>query len=409
MVELVETTRSSAVEPVDTTPLFGGRACRDHATHSAGEPSRPRRSSVVELVETTTGRAAGDSDGPRGRRGTSGSGRNRGPEKSSKIVPRGLWRTPFSGADCRWSMLELGHDQEHRRPRHRRRGARVRAGRSAAAEAAEANKLQAAVTWAGMHSVDSWIRRPPCGTTARLASRSPDPAPPGRGSLGHRFAPAIGMPTEAGKAYLGEAVETPVPPERSPGRSRVTCPRRLRRGARETMPRPWRPPPTPTSTIAYVADSSAAPSSTGPSRRLSAGSCPRRLMAAAARPPPAGASPSTPGSLAAGHQHRLRELDLADALDLDAAVTAGAQACKDLGSTDTLAAPRGRGRGPRPASAHPRPQHRRRGPTADGDATPTDAAPGDRGATSADNRERRRRRARCLRLGPGPGACCVRW
>ena len=30
------------------------------------------------------------------------------------------------------------------------------------------------------------------------------------------------------------------------------------------------------------------------------------------------------------------ELDLADALDLDAAVTAGAQALKDLGSTDTL-------------------------------------------------------------------------
>ena len=30
------------------------------------------------------------------------------------------------------------------------------------------------------------------------------------------------------------------------------------------------------------------------------------------------------------------ELDLADALDLDAAVAAGAQALKDLGSTDTL-------------------------------------------------------------------------
>ena len=50
-------------------------------------------------------------------------------------------------------------------------------------DAGEARMLQAAVTWAAMHSVDSLAEAATvCGTTARPGCRSPDPAPRWSGS-----------------------------------------------------------------------------------------------------------------------------------------------------------------------------------------------------------------------------------
>ena len=67
----------------------------------------------------------------------------------------------------------------------------------------------------------------------------------------------------------------------------------------------------------------------------------------------------------AGTAHVWGELDLADALDLDAAVAAGAEQLKALGSHRLARrTPRGRGGRARPAPADPRPR-----PTDDGDAT----------------------------------------
>src|SRR5688500_13377156 len=77
-------------------------------------------------------------------------------------------------------------------------------------DAGEARMLQAAVTWAGVHPVDSldqaatvWDRHygetgvPVAGPGAPLVAEFSVT----------EFAAAIGLPTEAGKAYLGEAVE----------------------------------------------------------------------------------------------------------------------------------------------------------------------------------------------------------
>src|SRR4029453_16580103 len=79
---------------------------------------------------------------------------------------------------------------------------------SAAADAAESNKLQAAVTWAAMHSVDSIAEAATVWDHGETGMPVAGPgAPVGAESSSTEFAPAIGLPTEAGKAYLGEAVE----------------------------------------------------------------------------------------------------------------------------------------------------------------------------------------------------------
>src|SRR4029453_1007909 len=81
-------------------------------------------------------------------------------------------------------------------------------GESAAADAAESNKLQAAVAWAGMHSVDSLAE---AATVWDHGETGMPVAGPGAPLVAEfsvtEFAAAIGLPTEAGKAYLGEAVE----------------------------------------------------------------------------------------------------------------------------------------------------------------------------------------------------------
>src|SRR5919112_2167780 len=80
--------------------------------------------------------------------------------------------------------------------------------RTADADRAEAEKLQAAVAWAAMHSVDSLAE---AATVWDHGETGLPVAGPGAPLVGEfsvtEFAAAIGLPTEAGKAYLGEAVE----------------------------------------------------------------------------------------------------------------------------------------------------------------------------------------------------------
>ncbi|MCW2842187.1 MAG: endonuclease, partial [Nocardioides sp.] len=76
---------------------------------------------------------------------------------------------------------------------------------TAAADRAEAHKLLLAVDWASMHSVDSITHAAVFADTAMTV------AGPGAPMVSEfcvaEFAAAIGLPTEAGKAYLGEGVE----------------------------------------------------------------------------------------------------------------------------------------------------------------------------------------------------------
>ena len=172
------------------------------------------------------------------------------------------------------------------------------------------NKLQAAVTWAGMHSVDSLDQ---AATVWDHGETGMPVAGPGAPLVAEfsvtEFAAAIGLPTEAGKAYLGEAVELryrlrriwarvtngDLPAWRARRVARETIApvgggRRLRRPARR--PRRAQGPPRPAR----------------PARRRSH----RPVHARGGRPPP---PPSRrrpllhhrhPPTLAAGHQHRVR-------------------------------------------------------------------------------------------------------
>src|SRR4029450_11870531 len=78
----------------------------------------------------------------------------------------------------------------------------------ALADAPEARKLQRAVTWAAMHSVDSLAE---AATVWDHGETGMPVAGPGAPLVAEfsltEFAAAIGLPTEAGKAYLAEAVE----------------------------------------------------------------------------------------------------------------------------------------------------------------------------------------------------------
>ena len=77
--------------------------------------------------------------------------------------------------------------------------------RRAAADAAEADLLQDAVTWAGLHPAES------IGEAVRFGDTPGPVAGPGAPLVAEfcvaEFAAAVGLPTETGKAYLGEALE----------------------------------------------------------------------------------------------------------------------------------------------------------------------------------------------------------
>src|SRR5690554_2375990 len=79
--------------------------------------------------------------------------------------------------------------------------------RRADAEAAEVDVLQAAVQWAVMHPVDSIVEAATVpGTQGELAIAGPG-APLVAEFCVAEFAAALGMSTDAGRHYLGQAVE----------------------------------------------------------------------------------------------------------------------------------------------------------------------------------------------------------
>ena len=77
--------------------------------------------------------------------------------------------------------------------------------RRAAADAAEADLLRAACAWADLHPAES------IGEAVRFGDTPVPVAGPGAPLVAEfavaEFAAAVGMPTETGKAYLGEALE----------------------------------------------------------------------------------------------------------------------------------------------------------------------------------------------------------
>ena len=272
--------------------------------------------------------------------------------------------------------------REPRRPRHRRGAGRAVPGPSTRT-VPEAEKLQAAVAWAAMHSVDSLAE---AATVWDHGETGIPVAGPGAPLVAEfsvtEFAAAIGLSTEAGKAYLGEAVELRYRlPGSGPGWSRATCPRGGPAGSpgRPSSSR-WRPPARGLPRRAHRAQDPPRPGR--PARRGGD----RAVHARGGRPPPPPGRRRPvlhhrhPAALAEGTSAVYGELDLADALDLDAAVAAGAQALKDLGSTDrwTCGGPPRSGTSPAassPSTSTPPPRTRSAeatdgDPTSDGDGDP---------------------------------------
>jgi hypothetical protein len=170
------------------------------------------------------------------------------------------------------------------------------------------------------------------------------------------FAAAVGLPTETGKAYLGEALELRhrLPQTWARVRAGELPAWRARRIARATIASHPRRRGSWTTRSRGSRTGSAPAGWTGWSRRPSSGSCPeeaRRRREAAAD-----------GRHAHVHTHQVSfegtvwveaEVDLADALDLDTALSAGAARLADLGSPPrwTCAAPKRSARWPATSSS----------------------------------------------------------
>ncbi len=94
--------------------------------------------------------------------------------------------------------------------------------RRAAADAAEADLLRAACAWADLHPAES------IGDAVRFGDTPVPVAGPGAPLVAEfcvaEFAAAVGLPTETGKAYLGEALELRhrLPQDLGEGRGPVT-------------------------------------------------------------------------------------------------------------------------------------------------------------------------------------------
>jgi hypothetical protein len=205
-----------------------------------------------------------------------------------------------------------------------------------AADMAEVRRFQLAVDWAAMHSVDS------IGPAAVWEGELPiagDGAPLVAEFCVAEFALAIGKPTDAGRAYLGEAVEVR---HRLPKLWRQVVAGRVpvwkaRQIAKATMSLPM-------DGAAFV-DTHVAPVAA----KLSFAQLERVVEEARVRFDPAEAEARR---LAAadgrcfdvdtgqvsynGTVDVHGTLDLADALDLDDAITTGAQRLADLGCEETL-------------------------------------------------------------------------
>ena len=155
------------------------------------------------------------------------------------------------------------------------------------------------------------------------------------------FAAAVGLPTETGKAYLGEALELRhrLPQHLGPGAGPVTC----RRGGPAGSPA--RPSPLSPAAAGFV-DAQVAPFAhrirpSGVDRLVEEAIVrfmPEPRPGAAGRPPRmAGTSTCTPVRCPSRAPCGCEaEVDLADALDLDTALSVGAARLADLGSAASL-------------------------------------------------------------------------
>ena len=180
------------------------------------------------------------------------------------------------------------------------------------------------------------------------------------------FAAALGLSTDAGRGYLGEAVEL-----------RYRLPRLWARVTGGDLPA-WRARRIARATIALTPEAAAfvdghvahVAHRIGPVQldRLVEEAIARFMPEEAERRRRAAADGrrfdvETRDPSLAGTAQVWGELDLADALDLDAAVTAGAEQLKALGShrvPGRASGGRGRGAGPPPADPRPQPHPRRR-------------------------------------------------
>ena len=219
--------------------------------------------------------------------------------------------------------------------------AAARASRSAA-DAEEARLLQLAVSWVAMHSVDSidqaatvWDRT--CGDTGITVAGLG--APLVAEFSVSEFALAVGLSTEAGKAYLGEAVELRYRLPRtwsrvSSGELVVWRARRIARATILLSPE-----------AAEFVDRHVAPVA----HRVRLAQLDRLVGEAIGRFMPEEAERrrqqaadgrcfdiDTSRTSLEGTADVWGTLDVADALDLDAAVSAGAESLKALGSTESL-------------------------------------------------------------------------
>jgi hypothetical protein len=208
-------------------------------------------------------------------------------------------------------------------------------------DAGEVRRLQRAVDWAAMHSVDSiaWAATYfDCGGDTGMPVAGPGAPLVAEFSV-PEFAAAIGVSTDAGKAYLGEAVEL-----------RYRLGRVWARVVAGDLV-PWKARKIAKATIILSVEAAAhvdrhvAPVahkvSWAQTERLVEEAIARFMPEEAERRRRAAADGrrveiDTRQTTLQGTSRVYGELDLADALDLDAALIAGAETLKNLGSTDSL-------------------------------------------------------------------------
>src|SRR6188472_890850 len=209
--------------------------------------------------------------------------------------------------------------------------------RRAAADAAEVDLLRAACAWADLHPAES------IGDAVRFGDTPVPVAGPGAPLVAEfcvaEFAAAVGLPTETGKAYLGEALEL-----------RHRLPRTWARVRAGELPA-WRARRVARATIAlspaaagFVDDQVA-----GFAHRIRPSGVDRLVEEAIVRFMPEEARRRRDAADDGRHVHVhtgqvsfegtvwvQAEVDLADALDLDTALSAGAARLADLGSAASL-------------------------------------------------------------------------
>lgn len=218
-------------------------------------------------------------------------------------------------------------------------------GRREAADRAEAELLQAAVQWAELHRVEQLDDAECYGRTDMFGNRGLPIAGPGAPLVeelaSHEFAAALGLGAEAGKRYVGHAVELA---HRLPRLWRRVCsgevaPWRARRVAEQTIGHAL------TVEAARFVDAHVAPVAA----RISGAGIDRLVVEAMGRFMPEAAEAQrrraadgrhftidhTQVSFA-GTSYVCGELDLADAQDLDDAIRSIAGQLADLGSTESL-------------------------------------------------------------------------